>query len=55
MKERSYGSFARSIPLPFDVDPDVVDAVLKNGLLKLTLPKPKEAISEPKKIAIKHR
>lgn len=53
VKERAYGSFARSIPLPFDVDPDTVEAVFKNGLLTLTLPKPPEAVKETRKIAIK--
>jgi HSP20 family protein len=51
--ERTYGSFARSIPLPFDIDPDAVDAVFKDGILKLTLPKPPEAVRTSRKIGIK--
>lgn len=51
--ERAYGSFARSVPLPFDVDPDKVNASFKNGVLKLTLPKPPEEQRRTKKIAIK--
>ncbi|MFQ5564115.1 MAG: Hsp20/alpha crystallin family protein [Parvularculaceae bacterium] len=53
VKERAYGSFARSVPLPYDVDPDTIEAVFTNGLLTLTLPKPPEAARETKKIAIK--
>lgn len=51
--ERAYGSFARSIPLPFDVDPDSVEAVFKNGVLTLTLPKPPGDTARSRKIAIK--
>lgn len=51
--ERAYGSFARSIPLPFEVDPDSVEAVFKNGVLTLTLPKPPGEASHSRKISIK--
>ncbi|MEE2692683.1 MAG: Hsp20/alpha crystallin family protein [Pseudomonadota bacterium] len=51
--ERSYGSFARSIPLPYEVDPDAVEAVFKNGVLKMTLPKPADAARASRRIAIK--
>lgn len=37
--ERSYGSFARSIRLPFTVSPDEVGASFRDGLLTVTLPK----------------
>ncbi len=49
--ERSYGSFSRSISLPGDVDPDTVDAVYKDGVLKLTIPKTER--SKRKKIEVK--
>lgn len=51
--ERSFGSFARSIPAPFDVDPDAVEATFRNGVLKLTLPKPPGAASRTRKIEVK--
>ncbi|MBI1366795.1 MAG: Hsp20 family protein [Alphaproteobacteria bacterium] len=51
--ERSYGSFARSIPLPTEIDPDHVDAVFKDGVLKLTLAKPPESVRRSKRIEIK--
>jgi HSP20 family protein len=37
--ERSYGSFRRDLTLPTEVDADKVDAVCKNGVLTVTLPK----------------
>lgn len=37
--ERSYGAFARVIPLPCEVDTDQATAKYKNGLLRITLPK----------------
>lgn len=49
---RSYSSFSRSIALPYDVDGDRVEATFKNGVLKLTLPKPPEIAAKTKKIAV---
>ncbi|MGH1575168.1 Hsp20/alpha crystallin family protein [Methylobacterium sp. P31] len=37
--ERSYGSFQRSIRLPFPVDPEQVKANFEHGVLTVTLPK----------------
>ena len=49
-KERGAGSFSRSFTLPADVDSSKVEAVLKDGVLYLTLPKSEAA--KPKKITI---
>jgi len=38
-QELYWGSFARSILLPQEVDPDEAEATLKNGLLTIKLPK----------------
>lgn len=38
-QELYWGSFTRSILLPQEVDPDEAEAVLKNGLLTIRLPK----------------
>lgn len=51
--ERSFGSFYRSIPLPDGIDKDNVDAKLKKGVLKVTIPKTAKAIESQKKIEIK--
>jgi HSP20 family protein len=48
--ERAYGSFQRSIRLPVAVDADKAEAIFKDGLLKLTLPKADAA--KPKLIRI---
>jgi HSP20 family protein len=37
--ERSYGTFQRSLRLPFPVDPEQVRATFENGVLTVTLPK----------------
>lgn len=52
--ERSYGSFARSIPLPAGlVNNDQVDANFKNGVLTITLPKREETQPTTKRISVK--
>jgi HSP20 family protein len=53
MVERSYGSFARSLRLPFAVDQSKVEARFRNGVLTVTLPKPPEAQKPAQKIEIK--
>jgi HSP20 family protein len=37
--ERSYGTFQRTLRLPFSVDPGKVQASFENGVLTVTLPK----------------
>ena len=49
--ERSFGSFRRSIPLPSEVQADKADAVFKNGVLTITLPK--TGAKARKRIAVK--
>jgi len=51
--ERSYGSFQRSIRLPFDADPESVEARFDKGVLKVTLPKPPEVEPKTQKISVK--
>ncbi len=50
-RECAHAGFSRSWRLPFEVDPNKVDAKLENGVLKLTLPQAEA--SKPKKIEIK--
>jgi HSP20 family protein len=51
LRERRYGSFARSIRLPFKIKADAIEAAYDKGVLALRLPKVEEA--KPKRIAIK--
>jgi HSP20 family protein len=50
--ERSYGSFTRSLTLPFNADPAKAKASFAKGILTITVPKPPEVESKAKKIAI---
>jgi HSP20 family protein len=50
-RERGYGSFARTIQLPFRVDPNNVQARFSNGILEIELQRPHE--DRPKKIEIR--
>jgi len=50
-QERGTGTFARSLTLPFNVDPDKVEARLENGVLWLKLAKHEAA--KPRKIPVK--
>src|SRR3989344_3127927 len=43
-KELFWGSFSRSIILPEEVEEDLAEAVLKNGLLTIRLPKKKRGV-----------
>ena len=49
-KERFFGSFQRAFTLPEAVEPESVKADFKDGVLKVTVPKPEEA--EVRKIQI---
>jgi HSP20 family protein len=51
--ERNYGSFSRTIPLPFDPDPAKVEAKFDKGVLRIRLPKPAEVAQKQQKIEIK--
>lgn len=50
-QERVFGSFHRSLTLPFPVDADKVDARLENGVLHIQLNKHESA--RPRKIPVK--
>ena len=40
LAERRYGTFARTLRLPFTAEADKVQATFKNGVLTVTVPKP---------------
>ncbi|MDX1521950.1 MAG: Hsp20/alpha crystallin family protein [Anaerolineae bacterium] len=50
-RERAFGQFTRTFQLPFNVEFDKVEAVFKDGVLHLSLPRAEE--EKPKKIAVK--
>lgn len=51
--ERSYGSFARQVSLPANIDQDKIEAAFDKGVLKITLPKQPAEQAAAKKITIK--
>lgn len=50
--ERSYGSFARSFTVPEGINADAIHADLKDGVLKINIPKKPEA--KPRQVQIKN-
>jgi len=50
-KERRYGAFSRSLPIPVKVKSNKAEAVFEDGVLTLTLPKAEEV--KPKQIKVK--
>ena len=53
LKEFSSGSFSRSIRLPKNIDESKTEAVFKNGILTITIPKTESKEDVVKKIPIK--
>jgi len=51
--ERSYGTFERSMRLPFKADPAKIEAKFEKGVLKLVVQKPAEAQTKSQKIEVK--
>jgi HSP20 family protein len=51
--ERSYGTFERSMRLPFKADPAKIDAKFDKGVLKLVVQKPADAQTKTQKIEVK--
>jgi HSP20 family protein len=52
--ERQYGSFSRSIPLPYEVDTDRIEALLKNGVLTVKMPKLPVSQKSGKTVSVKN-
>jgi HSP20 family protein len=51
-EEIRYGAFQRTVPLPVEVDGAKASAELKNGVLKITLPKSKQTKAHEVKVAV---
>ncbi|MGE0725998.1 MAG: Hsp20/alpha crystallin family protein [Alphaproteobacteria bacterium] len=52
LTERAYGSFQRSLRLPFPVAADGVKAAFDKGILSITIAKPAEKVAATRKIPI---
>jgi HSP20 family protein len=50
--ERRFGSFSRSVQLPFEAGDENVDAKMKNGVLTIKIPKPADYQNSAKRIEI---
>jgi HSP20 family protein len=53
ISERHYGDFHRTFRVPDGVDAEKIEAIFKNGVLSVTLPKTAEARRKQKKVEIK--
>jgi HSP20 family protein len=51
--ERSFGRFERTIPFPTEVDAERVDAVFRDGVLTITLPKNQKAQEKTRRIEVR--
>jgi HSP20 family protein len=49
--ERAYGSFNRTVKLPYNVDSSKIEALYDKGILKLTLPRAES--DKPRKINVR--
>jgi HSP20 family protein len=45
-RERRYGAFSRSMPLPQGVDPEGIEAKTRDGVLEVTVPLPERSARE---------
>ena len=53
--EFSYGSFTRTVPLPWDLKFEDANADYKDGVLKVVFPKSQNEQGKKKKISINHK
>jgi len=53
IRERSFGSFVRTITLPVEINVDKTKAAFKDGVLTIRLPKTERALKETRKISVK--
>lgn len=53
VSERRFGRFARSLRLPFAAEADKIEATYRNGVVRITVPKPAAMRREVKRIEVK--
>jgi HSP20 family protein len=51
--ERSVGTFYRRLPLPFEVQPDQIQASMNDGVLEVRIPQPANKPAEARKIPVR--
>ncbi len=54
VRERKFGTYERRFALPFQANPDIIQATLADGVVTLTVPRPPETKPRTRKIALKH-
>jgi HSP20 family protein len=54
-REHAYGSFQRSVQLPYRVQADKVKAQYKNGIMTIVLPKAEESVGRQIPVEVSHR
>jgi HSP20 family protein len=52
-RERHYGSFSRSMSVPKGIDADDIEATISDGVLEVSIPKPKSTQTQQNKVEIK--
>ena len=52
MRERSYGTFARTFKLPVSINPEKVKAEYKDGILEISIPLSEQHVSHSIKINV---
>ena len=55
VRERSFGTFKRRFPMPFQANPDIIQARIENGVAIIHVPRPPETKPRIKKIDLKRR
>lgn len=50
--ERTYGSFFRRVPLPYEIEASKINAKFDNGVLEVHIPMPPETTPAPERIPI---
>jgi len=55
ISERSYGSFSRSLRLPYEPEESKISATFSNGVLKLTIPRSTTTKTQAHKIEVQEK
>ena len=53
VRERSFGTFKRRFAIPFQANPDIIQAAFEDGVVIVTVPRPPETKPRIKKIGLK--